>query len=308
MKNKIMLLITVLSLLFCFGCDKTKTEEGEEPAVKTEKPGKTEPSYVSSNSIFSRPVVEKPEGGRKDWNDVSSFVCYYGDFDFEFQSKFDVVIMHTATLKQYSKEEAQAKVKQLQDAGCYIVSYITIGEDDTLNVGDGLGEGGYASYYIYENGQPKMNTNWNSWFVDAGNPVWQAKVIEETQIAEEKTTTVDEPTKVVEETPIVEEKAVEEELRGLRRDKTVSGYVANCLALGYDKELALKAAEAMADNDAAAILACQQEFLEKTKKEMEAAALNKQPKLTSGAPPTAQEADKDALNKTRSYFGLPPIK
>ena len=104
------------------------------------------------------------------------------------------------------------------------------------------------------------------------------------------------------------EKAVEEELRGLRRDKTVSGYVANCLALGYDKELALKAAEAMADNDAAAILACQQEFLEKTKKEMEAAALNKQPKLTSGAPPTAQEADKDALNKTRSYFGLPPIK
>lgn len=181
MKNKIMLLITVLALLFCFGCNETKTEEGKEPAVKTEKPGKTEPSYVSSNSIFSRPVVEKPEGGRKEWNDVSSFVCYYGDFDFDFQSKFDVVIMHTSTLKQYSKEEAQAKVKQLQDAGCYIISYITIGEDDTLNVGDGLGEGGYASYYIYENGQPKMNTNWNSWFVDAGNPVWQAKVIEETR-------------------------------------------------------------------------------------------------------------------------------
>ena len=38
-----------------------------------------------------------------------------------------------------------------------------------------------------------------------------AKVVEETQIAEEKTTTVDEPTKIVEETPIVEEKTVEEE-------------------------------------------------------------------------------------------------
>ena len=47
------------------------------------------------------------------------------------------------------------------------------------------------------------------------------------------------------------EKAVEDELRTLRRDKTVSGYLAQCLALGYDKELALKAAEAMADNDAA---------------------------------------------------------
>ena len=28
MKNKIMLLITVLALLFCFGCNETKTEEG----------------------------------------------------------------------------------------------------------------------------------------------------------------------------------------------------------------------------------------------------------------------------------------
>ena len=104
------------------------------------------------------------------------------------------------------------------------------------------------------------------------------------------------------------EKAVEEELNSLRRDKTVSGYVAQCLALGYDKDLALRAAEAMADGDAASILACQQDFLEAKQKELEAAALNKQPTITSGSPPTAQQADKDALNKTRSYFGLPPIK
>ena len=49
-------------------------------------------------SIFSRPVVERPAEGRKDWNDVSSFICYYGDFNYEVQSKFDVVIMHTSTL------------------------------------------------------------------------------------------------------------------------------------------------------------------------------------------------------------------
>ena len=104
------------------------------------------------------------------------------------------------------------------------------------------------------------------------------------------------------------EKAVEEELNSLRRDKTVSGYVAQCLALGYDKDLALRAAEAMADGDAASILACQQDFLEAKQKELEATALNKQPTLTPGSPPTAQQADKDAYNKTRSYFGLPPIK
>ena len=104
------------------------------------------------------------------------------------------------------------------------------------------------------------------------------------------------------------EKAVEEELRALRRDKTVSGFVAQCLTLGYDKELAQQAAEAMADGNAEAILACQQSFLEAKKRELEASALNRQPGLTPGAPPTTQQADKAAMNKTRSYFGLPPIK
>ena len=104
------------------------------------------------------------------------------------------------------------------------------------------------------------------------------------------------------------EEAVENELRTLRRDKTVSGFVAQCLALGYDKDLALRAAEAMADNDAAAIMACQQDFLEAKQKELEAAALNKQPTLTPGAPPTAKQAEVEAQNKMRSYMGLPPIK
>lgn len=104
------------------------------------------------------------------------------------------------------------------------------------------------------------------------------------------------------------EKAVEEELRGLRRDKSVSGYVAQCLALGYDKDLAQRAAEAMADNDAAEILKCQQEFLESKQKELEAAALNKQPTLTSGSPPTAKASEAEAYNKMRQAWGLKPIK
>ena len=104
------------------------------------------------------------------------------------------------------------------------------------------------------------------------------------------------------------EAAVEEELRTLRRDKTIGGYVAQCLALGCDKDLALRAAEAMADGDAAAVLSCQQDFIEAKKKELEATALNKQPGLTSGSPPTAKDADRDELNKLRRYAGLPPIK
>ena len=104
------------------------------------------------------------------------------------------------------------------------------------------------------------------------------------------------------------EAAVEEELRTLRRDKTIGGYVAQCLALGYDKDLALRAAEAMADGDAAAIMSCQQDFLEAKQKELEATALNRQPTLSHGAPPTAQAAEAEAYNKMRKAWGLKPIK
>ena len=103
------------------------------------------------------------------------------------------------------------------------------------------------------------------------------------------------------------EVAIEEELRTLRRDKSVSGYVAQCLALGYDNDLALRAAEAMADNDAAEIMACQQEFLTAKQKELEAAALNKQPGLSVGAPPTAKAAEVEAYNNMRKAWGLKPI-
>lgn len=104
------------------------------------------------------------------------------------------------------------------------------------------------------------------------------------------------------------EAAVEEELRTLRRDKTVSGFIAQYLALGYTQELALKAAEATADNDAATIMSCQQEYLAAKTKELEAASLNKQPTLTPGAPPSGKSAEELAEDKMRKYFGLPPKK
>ena len=101
------------------------------------------------------------------------------------------------------------------------------------------------------------------------------------------------------------EQAVEEELRTLRRDKTIAGYVNSCLALGYSKDLALRAAEAMADNNAAEIMNCQQEFLAEKQKEFEMTALNKQPTLSVGATPTAKQAEEDAMNNIRKHFGLP---
>ena len=107
------------------------------------------------------------------------------------------------------------------------------------------------------------------------------------------------------------EAARDAEIKELRRDKTVSKRLASCLSLGYDTESAAQMAEATAnltDDEADTLFNSQKTFLEAKTKELEAAALNKQPTLTPGAPPTAAEAEKAAQNKMRSYFGLPPLK
>lgn len=107
------------------------------------------------------------------------------------------------------------------------------------------------------------------------------------------------------------DKAVEEELISLRRERTVNKRMAKCLALGYDEETAGHMANATAnltDEEADALFGSQAKFLENKQKELEAAALNKQPTLTTGSPPTAQAADLETVNQRRKWMGLPPIK
>ena len=62
----------------------------------------------------------------------------------------------------------------------------------------------------------------------------------------------------------------------------------------------------MADGRFNDVFAIQQKFVEEKTKQIEAAALNKQPGITPGVPPV-NVADKAEENKYRSYFGLPPI-
>ena len=104
------------------------------------------------------------------------------------------------------------------------------------------------------------------------------------------------------------EKETAEKLASYERKFKVSDLFGQYTLLGYSKDLAQKAAEAMADGNTSEIFACQQAFLEAKQKEIEAAALNKQPTLTAGSPPTAKQADHDAINRERAWFGLPPLK
>lgn len=119
-------------------------------------------------SIFSRPTPAEKEG-KGEWLDVQSFVCNYGPYQPDME-KFDVAICESRNL-------GAEGIKKLNDAGVYTICYITVGEDDSLNVGDGLGTGGLASYYLYKDGAPQRNETWNSYYVDAGSPVWQAKIL-----------------------------------------------------------------------------------------------------------------------------------
>lgn len=102
------------------------------------------------------------------------------------------------------------------------------------------------------------------------------------------------------------EKAMQEELASLRRGKVVDEYAKKCMGMGYDASLAAECAEAMADGRFNDVFAAQQKFMEAKTREIEAAALNKQPGLSAGAPPVSA-AEKAEENQYRKIFGLPPI-
>lgn len=110
--------------------------------------------------------------------------------------------------------------------------------------------------------------------------------------------------KRAEEERAEENKKRDEELEQLRKERAVSKLEAQYLAVGYSAELASATAQAQADGDTATVLANQMKFIEETKKNIEAAALGKQPPITPGQPPKG-ESDDDKLMKTMlKYAGL----
>ncbi len=94
------------------------------------------------------------------------------------------------------------------------------------------------------------------------------------------------------------------ELNSLRRDKTVSAYKAKYLELGYDAELAGATAIAMADGKTDVVFENQKIFNEMQKKNIESAALGRQPGLSTGTTPTAQNAEQQLTSDLRRYAGL----
>ena len=102
-----------------------------------------------------------------------------------------------------------------------------------------------------------------------------------------------------------QDKAMREELETLRKEKAVSDYKGKCLALNMEPDLAAQTANAMADGDMNAVFDCLSAFVDATVTRLNNEALNRQPGLSAGVPPTTNAAVKSEDDKIRQWMGLP---
>lgn len=98
--------------------------------------------------------------------------------------------------------------------------------------------------------------------------------------------------------------AMREELETLRKEKRIGEHTNQALALGFDADLAARTATAMVDGDMNAVFDCLKAFVDATKTRLENEALNRQPGLSAGVPPTTNNTvDKDVEDMRRWMWG-----
>ena len=101
------------------------------------------------------------------------------------------------------------------------------------------------------------------------------------------------------------DKAMREELEALRKEKRVSDYTAKCVALNMDADLAGKTATALADGDMDSVFDCLKAFVEATTTRLNNEALNRQPVLSAGTPPTTNTTVDTDYENMRRWMGAP---
>ena len=103
---------------------------------------------------------------------------------------------------------------------------------------------------------------------------------------------------------------MENELKTLKRDKTIASYTANYLKMGYDETLANEIAVAMADGDNDKVFECQAKFLENHDKEVTKGAMKNTPRPGAGEAGNladeykkkAEEAQKSGNMSAAAYY------
>jgi uncharacterized protein YaiL (DUF2058 family) len=105
-----------------------------------------------------------------------------------------------------------------------------------------------------------------------------------------------------------QEQAMREELETLRKEKRVSDYTGKCLALNMDADLAGKTATALADGDMESVFDCLKDFVDATVTRLNNEALNRQPNLSTGVPPTKNTTVDTDYENMRRWMGAPSCK
>ena len=105
-----------------------------------------------------------------------------------------------------------------------------------------------------------------------------------------------------------QEQAMRDELETLRKEKRVSDYTGKCLALNMDADLAGKTATAIADGDMDSVFDCLKDFVDATVTRLNNEALNRQPNLSTGVPPTKNTTVDTDYENMRRWMGAPSRK
>lgn len=105
-------------------------------------------------------------------NRVGNYFIGYQSGLQNYMKKFDMVITDT---RNYTKDE----IMQVKANGTVVIGYVSIGEEVGLQKGDGLGPGGYASWYFDGNndGKPDQNGEFGSYYTNAANSLWVQRVL-----------------------------------------------------------------------------------------------------------------------------------
>lgn len=100
------------------------------------------------------------------------------------------------------------------------------------------------------------------------------------------------------------DKARDEELATLRREKTVNGYKARLMEVGYDAETAATMADGLPSDLSDEFFTAQKNFLENKAKQIQADLVKNQPNLSTGKPMSSADVEDGEMAMFRKAFGL----
>lgn len=102
------------------------------------------------------------------------------------------------------------------------------------------------------------------------------------------------------------DRAMREELETLRKEKDISDTVSRSLALNIDADTSQKLAEAWNAHNKDSMFDALKAFVDATTTRLNNEALNRQPTLSTGTPPTKSTTEDEVTAKLRRYAGLSP--